>query len=347
MTKKKQNSYRSETIQRVLIPTLFLLCAMTVGTVGYSVIEGLPVLDSLYLTVSSIFLTVSYIGNPNFSVPGKVFTVIFLIFGVFSLFYAVTTIIEFIIEGNIAGIRRKRKMEDKIRNMKEHYIICGYGRVGHQIAQTLEAEKKSYVVVDTKPETEAELKEKGIPFIIGPVSDDFILEKAGIKNAKVLFASADSDTENVYVTLTAKVLNPSIFIVARASHKESEMKLKRAGANKVSSPYFIAGSRMASMALHPVSAEFVDIITGWENMELWMRETRIKDGSPLSNRSIADAKVRQNTGAMILSIKKPDGAFIFNPGDDTKLEARDTVVALGTNKQLEEFEKLLGNHVGQ
>ncbi|MFA5105078.1 MAG: TrkA family potassium uptake protein [Candidatus Margulisiibacteriota bacterium] len=330
-----------DSLQRIIPPVAFALSAVLIGTIGYVLIEHMTPLDSLYLTIASMFLTVSYLDTIKFSEAGKIFSIFFLVFGVFSVFYAVGTIIDFIVEGTILGIRRRKKMDDRINHMKGHYIVCGYGRVGHQIAQELKAHKLPFVVIDQKESTAEELKSNDIPYYIGSLSDDVILEKAGVTRAKVLFAAADSDIENVYVTLAAKVVNPEIVIVARASHKEVENKLRKAGANKVISPYFIAGSRMASMAVSPVSVEFLDIATGSDNVEMWVREFHIGEKSPLAGRTLGEANIRKATGTMILSIKKAAGDFELTPKSSSKMESGDIIVALGTGQQLSCLENIL------
>ena len=335
------SSQSMDSLQRIMPPIAFAISAVLIGTIGYIVIERMTPLDSLYLTIASMFLTVSYLDTIKFSTAGKIFSVFFLIFGVFSVFYAVGTIIEFIVEGNILGIRRRKKMDEKTKHMKGHYIICGYGRVGHQIAVDLLAEGLPFVVIDPKPSIAEELKSKNIPYFIGSISDDAMLEKAGINRAHGLFAAADSDVENVYVTLAAKVVNPDIFIVARASHKETESKLRKAGANKVISPYYIAGSRMASMAVRPVSIEFLDIAIGSSNVEMWVREFRIEDNSPLAGKTLGEANIRKNTGTMILSIKKASGNFELTPKSSSLIEKGDILVALGNDQQLTCLENLL------
>jgi voltage-gated potassium channel len=330
-----------DSLQRIIPPVAFAVSAVLIGTIGYILIEKMTPLDSLYLTIASMFLTVSYLDTIKFSEAGKIFSVFFLVFGVFSVFYAVGTIIDFIVEGTILGIRRRKKMDDRIRHMKDHYIVCSYGRVGHQIAQELKAHKLPFVVIDQKESTAEELNSKDIPYYIGSLSDDVILEKAGVSRAKVLFAAADSDIENVYVTLAAKVVNPGIIVVARASHKEIESKLRKAGANKVISPYFIAGSRMASMAVSPVSVEFLDIATGSDNVEMWVREFHISDRSPLAGKTLGEANIRKATGTMVLSIKKATGDFELTPKSSSRMESGDILVSLGTGQQLHCLENLL------
>ena len=330
----------SDALQRISLPAILVTIAVCVGVLGYHFIEGMSFLDAAYMTTITI-ATVGYKEVQPLSSAGKLFTIVFIVFGVATVVYTAGSIIDFIIEGNIFGIRRRRKMDEKVKQMKDHYIICGYGRVGHQIAADLMMQKKPFVVVDPKESIAEELNNKNIPYYIGNISDDVLLEKAGISRAKGLFAAADSDVENVYVALAAKVVNPDIFIVARASHKETESKMKKAGAAKVISPYYIAGSRMASMAVSPVAVEFLDIATGSDNVEMWVREFHIDDGSPLAGKTLGEANVRKATGTMILSIKKASGGFELSPKSSSLIEKNDILVALGTGQQLNCLENVL------
>ena len=330
-----------DSFQRILIPILFVIIALLIGTLGYEIVERMSFIDALYLTLTTISTTSSHANFKPLSTQGIIFSIFFIALSVFTVVYAVGAIVEFIVEGNIIGLRRRKKMEKRLEEIKDHYIISGFGRVGHQIAMQFEAEGIPYVVIDMKPETAIELEQKGIPFIIGNVSSDEVLEKAGISRAKGIFAAADSDTENVYVTLTAKVLNPKLFVVARASHKEIENKLRKAGADRVISPYFIAGSRMASMAVRPVSIEFLDIVTAHDNIELGLKETKVSEKSHVVGKTLKDIQLKTNTGAMVLSIKKKDGTFDLSPSADSKIDSDDILVALGTESQLESLDKFI------
>jgi len=328
-------------LQRILVPAIFVIASIVLGTTGYLIIEKMSFLNALYLTVATMFLAMSYIDSIHLSSAGKIFSMVFLVLGVVSVFYAVGTIIEFIVEGNIVGIRRKKKMDKKLEEMNDHLVICGFGRVGHQIAKDFERDKTPFVVIDAKPQTAEELEERGVPFVIGDVSSDEVLEKAGIKRAKGLLATADSDTENVYVTLAARVMNPSLNIIARAGSKGTESKLRRAGANSVMAPYYVAGNRMASMALTPVSIEFLDIVTGSDNIEFWMKEFKVEKKSHLADKTLGEANIRQSSGVMILSIKKTTGKFDLSPKADSRMEVGDILIALGTTEQLTSLEKMM------
>ncbi len=326
--------------RRLIPPGIILLIIITVGIVGYTVIEGWSLLESLYMLVITLF-TVGFGEVHELSTAGKVLTMLIIISGVGAAIYAVGQVIEIIVEGQIFGYRRRKRMERKIREMKEHYIICGFGRVGHQVAEEFGAAKVPYVVIDSKPETADELEPKGIPYVIGDVTSDKNLEEAGIIKAKGLIASADSDTANVFVTLSARVLNRDLYIVARASGRDAEEKLKKAGANRVISPYFISGRRMAALAIRPVASDFLDTVMHGEHLEFSLREIMIPDRSSLINKSLADAEIRQKSGATVLAIRKPDGAFNLQPLAVSKIEKGDILVVVGTQEQLELLERMV------
>jgi voltage-gated potassium channel len=235
-------------LRRLVPPGIILFIIVTIALFGYTQIEKWSLLDSAYMLVITL-ATVGYREVHPLSPFGMVLTMLVIVGGVSTAIYAAGAAVEMIVEGELLGYRGRKRMEKKIREMKDHYIICGFGRVGLQVAAEFEKAKMPYVVIDSKKETAAALEPKGIPYLIGDITQDSNLEEAGIKVAKGLIASADSDTANVYVTLSARVLNPHLFIVARAGNLDSEEKLKKAGANKVVSPYFTAGMHMAEVAI--------------------------------------------------------------------------------------------------
>jgi voltage-gated potassium channel len=327
-------------LRRLLIPVIILATLIVAGVLGYRFIEGWPLIDSLYMVVITLS-TVGFREVYPLNTAGKLLTMFIIVSGVGTAVYTLGQLVELIVEGEIVGFRRKRRMDRIITDMRNHYIICGFGRVGHQVAHELKADKKSFVVIDSKPETAKELGELNIPHIIGDITSDEKLEEAGIRAAKGIIACADSDTANVFVTLSARSLNPKLFIVARASQKESEEKLKKAGADKVISPYFIAGRRMASMAMMPVAVDFLDTVMHSEHLELNLGEFKVEEGSQLKEKTLGEAKIRQNSGAYILSIRKMMGNFVLQPVADTKVEQGDVLVAIGTPPQLTALEKMI------
>jgi voltage-gated potassium channel len=235
-------------LRRLIMPIALLLVVIITGVVGYCQIEGWELIDSLYMVIITLS-TVGFREVHDLSQAGRLLTIGIIIVGASTTLYAVGQLIEMMVEGQIIGYRRRKQMENRIREISNHYIICGFGRVGHQIAAEFETSQIPYVVIDNKPVTAQELEPRGIPHLIGDITADAILKEAGIMRAKGLIASADSDTANVFVTLSARVLNHNLLIIARAGLQDSEGKLRKAGANKVVSPYFTAGKHMAEIAV--------------------------------------------------------------------------------------------------
>jgi voltage-gated potassium channel len=232
-------------------------------------------------------------------------------------------------------------MDKIIREMKNHYIICGFGRVGHQVAQTFEASRIPFVVIDSKKETLEELEAKGFAGILGDATNDSILLAAGILHARGLVACSDSDVANVYVTLSARVLNPGLNIVARAGVHDTEKKLVMAGANRVISPYFISGTRMAALATRPVASDFLDLVTHGGQVDFSLFEITIPEGSPLIGKSVRDADITNISGALVLAMQKADGAFEMQPKALSQVEKGDVLIVLGTQEQFEALEKMV------
>ena len=326
---------------RRLIPSLILLFAVViVGTIGYRLIESWSFLDALYMVIITLF-TVGFQEVHALSPFGKVFTILIIVAGVGVAVYAGTQLVEIIIEGEILGYGRRRKMDKKIKDMKNHYIICGYGRTGHQVGAEFDAARVPYVVVDQKHEIEEQLGPRDIPYLVGDITSDDNLVEAGIKSARGLIAAADSDVANLYVTLSARVLNPNLYIVARASEIESENKLMMAGANRVIAPYFISGKRMAALATRPVTSDFLDMVMHGESLEFSLNEVTIPDTSPLINKTISEAEIRHKSGALVLAIRRAGGSFDLQPDSSSIIEKGDTFVVIGTQEQAVDLEKML------
>ena len=326
---------------RRLLPALIMLFVVViVGTIGYRLIESWSFLDSLYMVIITLF-TVGFQEVHALSPLGKLFTIVIIVAGVGVAVYAGTQLVEIIIEGEILGYSRRKKMDKKIKDMKNHYIICGYGRTGHQVGAEFDAARVPYVVVDRKQGIEEQLGPRNIPYIVGDITSDENLIKAGIKAARGLITTADSDVANLYVTLSARVLNPNLYIVARASEIETENKLVMAGANRVIAPYYISGKRMAALATRPVTSDFLDMVMHGESLEFSLNEVTIPDNSPLINKTISEAEIRHKSGALVLAIRRADGTFDLQPDSSSPIAKGDTFVVIGTQEQAVELDKML------
>jgi voltage-gated potassium channel len=319
---------------------IFLAVIVVFGILGYVLIEKWSLLDAVYMVITTLF-TVGFQEVRPLSSAGKIFTMFIIVGGVGSAIYAAGQVVEIIVEGEMTGYRKRRRMDKTIREMKDHYIICGFGRVGHQVAQVFETSRVPFVVIDSKKETFDELEAKGFPILIGDATDDNVLTAAGILCAKGLVACSDSDVANVYVTLSARVLNPKLNIVARAAFKDTEKKLIMAGANRVISPYFISGVRMAALATRPVTIDFLDLVTHGGLVDFSLFQVTIREGSPLVHKSIGEADIRKTSGALVLAIRKADGSFDLQPNATSKIEKNDVMVVIGTQEQFELLQKMV------
>ncbi|MBZ5495395.1 MAG: potassium channel protein [Acidobacteriia bacterium] len=327
-------------LRRLLPAGLLLLIIVVVGISGYILIEGWNLLDSTYMVVITLF-TIGFQEVHPLSHAGEIFTMFIAVSGVGTAVYAGGRAVEIIVEGEMSGYRKRKRMNQRIREMSQHYIICGYGRVGHQVSQVFASSKVPFVVIDSKPETTAELELKGAPHIIGDATSDETLLQAGIKTAKGLVACSDSDVANVYVTLSARALNPGLRIVARAGLRDTEKKLLMAGADRVISPYFISGLRMAALATRPVTSDFLDLVTHGGQVEYSLFELAVSEHSALVGKSLEEADIRGVAGALVLAMRKADGSFNLQPKAASKVEKGSVLVVLGTQEQIEVLERMV------
>jgi voltage-gated potassium channel len=341
---KKQAAYdmilRMNPARRLLPSGILLLSIFCIGTAGYVLIEGWTFLEAAYMVVVTLF-TVGFKEVRPLTPAGEVFTMAIIIVGVGTAIYAGGKAVELIVEGELAGYQKRKRMTKKISELKDHYIICGFGRVGHQVAETFETSGIPYVVIDSQKESADELEQRGAPGIVGDATSDSILEAAGILSAKGLVACADSDVANVFVTLSARALNPNIFIVARAGLKNTEKKLLIAGANRVISPYYISGLRMAALATTPVTSDFLDMVTHGGQVDFKLYETTIPETSAFVGKSIKEANIRGGSGVAVLAIRKADGSFNLQPHANSRIDKNDVLVLIGTQEQYDHLEKMI------
>ena len=325
-------------IQKRLRRGLIILASIIVaGAIGYMLIEGWSLSDAVYMTV----ITVSTVGygevNP-LSPGGQIFTIFLIIGGVSGVLFVFSAIIEYVIEGRFGIARRRRQMKTKIAKLKDHLILCGYGRVGEDIAHIFREENIPFVVIDSRPDNIALAEEAGHLCMLGDATSDRVLIEAGIEKARGLVAAVGADVDNTYITLSARGLCPNIFIEARASTTEAETKLKRAGANRVVSPNSIGARRMALLAIRPAVVDFIDTVTFRRGRELQMENIVILENSPLIGQTIDS--VRQKSKANILAINRRTGKLLTNPPGEEVFELGDRLVIMGTVDQLTTLESL-------
>lgn len=326
--------------RRLLPSGIILLFIFCIGTTGYVFLEGWTLRESAYMVVVTLF-TVGYKEVHPLSPAGEFFTMAIIVTGVGTAVYAGGKAVELIVEGELAGYQKRKRMDKKIKELENHYVICGFGRVGHQVAETFRSSGIPFVVIDSKRETMDELEAIGAPGIVGDATSDSILLEAGIKSAKALVACSDSDVVNVFVTLSARALNPNLFIVARAGLKDTEKKLLIAGADRVLSPYFTAGIRMAAFATQPVASHFMDLVSHGGHLDFRLFEISIPENSRFVDKTIEELDIRNVSGVAVLAIRKVTGIFNLQPQATSKIEKNDVLVLIGTQEQFEKLEKMI------
>ncbi len=329
------------TLRRVWTAFLALGVICVLGVLGYMVFEGWSFMDALYMTVITV-TTVGYREVHELDTTGRLWTIALLITGVGTLFYAAVSSVELAVEGAVRGYFGRRRMRAEITKLNGHYILCGFGRVGRQVAREFALDGVPFVVVDNDPGRVEDCLSEGYLAMLGEASDDAVLEEAGIRRAKGLVAAVDSDADNVFVVLSARKMNPSLHIVARASSDESAAKLEIAGADRTLSPYAVGGRRLASLATQPLIVDFLDIVTrGRKGIEFRLEEFGVPKESPLANRTIGELKIGDKTGAMILAILSKEGRFDTTPSAKEPIRPGDTLIVLGTREQVRRLETLL------
>ena len=315
----------------------YAICGLVIiflaGTMGYRLIEGWSFLDSFYMTVITL-TTVGYNEVQQIDVKGKIFTILLIITGVGTVAYLVGIFSRIIIEGELREILGRRRLEKKIQKMKDHYIICGFGRIGKVICLELSTRPLPFVVIEKNLETIEKNDKKDYLYLNGDAALEETLLEAGVKKAKGLVACASSDADNLYITLIARELNNNLFILSRSETEGGDRKLLWAGANKVVSPHHIGGVRMAQAILRPNVLDFIEIATGSQSIELQIEEILIKEGSPLAGVTIQMCDLRQQLGIIIIAVKKSSGSMVFDPSPENAIEPGDVLIVVGEKENL-------------
>jgi len=328
-------------LRKVLFSLITLIVLIGGGTIGYVAIEHWPTFEALYMTVITL-ATVGYKEVYELSYEGKIFTIVLIITGTGTIAYTIGSMFQFMVEGQLRRLLGRKKLQKQISNMKNHYIICGYGRIGRMVCQEFAAKPLPFIVVEQDPERCQQLEENGMLFVQGDATSDDVLEKASIRQAKGVITVVTSDSANVFITLTARGINPELFILARASEDSAQVKLMRAGANKVISPYKIGASRIAQAILRPSVVDFIDIAIGANNIELQLEEIQVGSASQLVGKNLIDSGIRKNLGLIIVGIKKGQ-QMMFNPDPNVNIDADDILIALGKSPDIKNLEKIAFN----
>ncbi len=324
----------TDTARHLIAGFLFLVTTLFIGILGYMLIEGWSLNDALYMTVITITTTGFEEVHP-LSKSGQLFTVLLIFMSFGAILYIGGIGVQYVIESKFL---QRRRMSKLMGNMKNHFIVCGFGRMGSHICEKLAEAKVPYVVIENNQNNYAKLESLGYLYDKGDAASDDTLLRAGIKNAKGLVAVLATDPENVFATLSARVLNPSLFIVARAIDEDTESKLLKAGANRVVKPYELGGSRMAEIVLRPGVLDFIDVVYGSNKVDIHIEEITVKKGSRMHGKALADLPLRSEFNTIIVAIQNEEkGIFLYNPKGETIVDEGNKLIAIGEEANLDKL----------
>lgn len=315
-----------------------LVGIIILGTAGYTLLEGWSLVESFYMTMITV-TTVGFNEVRELSTTGRMLTVALMILGVGTLFYGIAIIAEIRFEERIRQIFGRRKLVKELDKLENHHIICGYGRIGSTVAAEYARESLPHVVIESDEAIATRLDQEGGLVIFGDATRDETLIEANVEKAKSIVCALATDAENVFVTLTARALNPDLFILSRTALHSSIGKMEAAGANHVVSPYIMGGMRMAQSVLRPKLASFLDEVTSHATTDLDFDEVTVPEGSDLVGMALRESKISQETGVYLLSIRHNSGEMRFNPGPDFQIQAGDHLYALGTPEEVESLRR--------
>lgn len=326
------------TLRQALYALVAFAALVAVGTLGFAVILGESLFDALYRTVITVY-TAGLVSAPE-STSGKVMTLVLVIWGVGIFLYVFGLVIELTVRGTVTGAWQRRRLRRRVEDLRDHYIICGYGRVGRRVAAEFRESGVRYVVVDDSSEALRAASERGDLHVEGSGTEDEDLAAAGLERAQGLVASIDSDADNLYVTLSARAARPDLLIVARASDEDAAKKLRLAGANRVVQPYSSAGREMATLVLKPQVAAYIDVVATAGGPAFRLEEIEVTARCGQVGRTIGELRVREQTGALIVAQRKRDGRFDVTPTAAATFDEGDILIAVGTDSELRALEEL-------
>ena len=309
---------------------------MLTGTLGYMVIEGFNVLDAVYMTVTTM-ATVGFGEIHPLSPTGRLFTIFLIILGVGGALYLLTAIMQFVFEGHLGRDLERRRMTRRIESLRDHFILCGFGRVGRQVAADFASAGVPFVIIDVNQSSLDGATDIGYLCVRGDAAEDDTLRRAGVDRARGLVTCVNSDADNIFVVLSARALRSDLFIVARSNNDEAAPKLRRAGADRVVSPYGIGGRQMAMLATRPAAVELIDRVLSHADVDLLLEDFTVRTGSPLVGKTVRDIGTMIAPGVLVLAIRRA-ATLITQPPADTIFGVGDELVAFGTSAQLRALE---------
>jgi voltage-gated potassium channel len=330
----------SRPARRFLFVSLAILATLVIGTAGFTVISGYPVFDAFYMTLTTM-TTVGYGEIHPLDRAGRIFNSFLIIFGGSTILVGIGAMTQTIIElelGDALGRRRQKRMIDKLQN---HFIVCGFGRVGHGAAKELQHSGVPFLVVDVRPERVEAAIAAGMLAVAADSTRDDTLRQAGVERARGLVAALATDADNLFVLLSAKGLNPRIYVAARAAEEGAEEKMKRAGADAVFAPYSITGHRLAQSMLRPHVVQFLDFTTNDIGMDVSIEQVRVSESSEAVSRTIKELDLSRALGVIVMAIRKSDGGMLFNPPADTPVGGGDYLIVMGQQENLRALENLV------